>query len=64
MKKWSKPNFALENGVFKLYLFWGKWGTVRYHEDQCTKKKHMFRIPTCGLFLTCTENSFLFCKHT
>jgi hypothetical protein len=24
MKKWSKPNFALENGVFKLYLFWGK----------------------------------------
>jgi hypothetical protein len=37
--------------------------TVRYHEDRCTKNKRMIRIPKHGLFLTCTENSFLFCTH-
>jgi hypothetical protein len=36
---------------------------VRYHEDWCTKNKRMFRISTCGLFLTCTANSFLFWTH-
>jgi hypothetical protein len=29
-----------------------------------TKNKCMVQIPTRGLFLTCTENSFLFCTHT
>jgi hypothetical protein len=33
---------------------------VRYHEDHCTKNKHMFQVLTRVLFLTCTENSFLF----
>jgi hypothetical protein len=28
---------------------------VLYYEDQCTKNKCMFWIPTHGLFLTCTE---------
>ncbi len=36
---------------------------VPYHVDQCTKNKHMFRILTHGLFLTCTDNLF-FLKHT
>jgi hypothetical protein len=36
---------------------------VRYHEDRCTKNKHMIQIPMIGLFLTCTGNSFLFCAH-
>jgi hypothetical protein len=38
--------------------------TVRYHEDQYTKNKRMFWIPSHGLFLTCTESSFLFCTLT
>jgi hypothetical protein len=37
--------------------------TVPYHEDFCTKNKRMFQIPTLSLFLTCTENPFLF-EHT
>jgi hypothetical protein len=36
---------------------------VRNHEDQCTKNKRMICIPMRGLFLACTENSFLFCSH-
>jgi hypothetical protein len=36
---------------------------VCYHEDWCTKNKRMFWIPMRGLFLSCTENSFLFCTH-
>jgi hypothetical protein len=38
--------------------------TVCYHVDRCTKNKRMIRIPMCGLFLTCTENPFLFIEHT
>jgi hypothetical protein len=45
----SKYNFSLLNGE-----------TVRYQEDQCTKSKRKYQIPTRGLFLTCTENSVLF----
>jgi hypothetical protein len=33
--------------------------TVHYHKDWLTKNKRMFRFPAFGLFLTCTENSFL-----
>ncbi len=36
---------------------------VCYHEDWCTKNKRMFWIPMRGLFLSSTENSFLFCTH-
>ncbi len=36
---------------------------VGYHEDRCTKNKHMIRIPMRGLFLTRTENSF-YSAHT
>jgi hypothetical protein len=34
-----------------------------HHEVQYTKNKRTFRIPMRGLFLTCTENSFLFLTH-
>jgi hypothetical protein len=36
---------------------------VCFHEDLCTKNKLMFRIPTLGLFLTCTKNSFFILAH-
>jgi hypothetical protein len=29
-----------------------------YHEDPSTENRRMIQIPTHGLFLTCTENSF------
>ncbi len=38
-------------------------GGVCYHVDQCTMNKRMIQIPKCGLFLTCTESSFLLCTH-
>jgi hypothetical protein len=38
--------------------------SVCFHEDRCTKNKRMIWIAMHGLFLTCTENSFLFCTHT
>ncbi len=34
-----------------------------YHVDRCTKNKRMFLIPMRGLFLTCSESSFLVCTH-
>jgi hypothetical protein len=37
---------------------------VHYHEDRCTKNKSMFWVLRRGLFLTCTENSFLYFSHT
>jgi hypothetical protein len=38
--------------------FSGQVSSVRYHHDWCTMNKRMIWIPTRGLFLTCTENSF------
>ncbi len=36
---------------------------VCHHEDWGPKNKRMFRIPTYGLFLTCTENFFILRTH-
>jgi hypothetical protein len=54
--------FFVTVGAVNLIMYC-KYIAVCYHENWCTKNKRMIRIPTRGLFLSCTENSFLFCTH-
>jgi hypothetical protein len=54
--KYSELWVYLKN-IHKVYQQKYSVFTVRYHEDRCTKKSHVWS-PTLGLFLTCTENSF------
>ncbi len=41
---------------YSVCVWLESFGAVRYHVDWCTKNKCMNWIPTCGLFLTCTES--------
>jgi hypothetical protein len=62
LEKWVR---TVEVILFKLmYSVYIRSPSVHYHVDLCTKNKCMIWIPTCGLFLTCTESFLFYQAHT